>query len=171
MSGTRETKIGRVKWFNSKRGFGFLTDCDTSEDLFVHFSSIQAPENVYKNLIDGEYVSYSERLDENGKKIADHITGVKGGELLCQNKDKNVYLVSKNRQVLQRPNSYNDNRNRRSSPRKRYGRNNRQFQEKFEESVEASEPAAAFEPVELTEPVELAEPDVAPVESVEPTEF
>ena len=30
--------IARVKWFNPRAGYGFLTDCDNAEDIFVHHS-------------------------------------------------------------------------------------------------------------------------------------
>ena len=31
------TSNASVKWFNNKKGFGFLTDCNTGEDIFVHY--------------------------------------------------------------------------------------------------------------------------------------
>ena len=90
-----ESKIGSVKWFNNRKGFGFLTDMDTKDEVFVHFSGVDVPEGVFKALYEGEYVSYSESTDDKGKKVAVNVTGVKGGPLLCQNETKRVYLVTK----------------------------------------------------------------------------
>ena len=47
---------GVVKWFNSVKGYGFIT-CDTGEDVFVHFTNIKE-ENDEKNLHEGEEVSF-----------------------------------------------------------------------------------------------------------------
>lgn len=90
-----ESRIGSVKWFNNRKGFGFLTDMDTKDEVFVHFSGVDVPEGVFKALYEGEYVSYNEGTDKEGKKVAVNVTGVKGGPLLCQNETKRVYLVTK----------------------------------------------------------------------------
>ncbi|WP_395305608.1 RNA chaperone/antiterminator CspA [Enterobacter sp. ECC-019] len=54
---------GLVKWFNSEKGFGFITPTDGSKDVFVHFSAIQS--NAYKTLDEGQKVEFS---IENGAK-------------------------------------------------------------------------------------------------------
>lgn len=46
---------GTVKWFNSEKGFGFITGEDGS-DVFVHFSGINC--DGYKSLEDGQAVTY-----------------------------------------------------------------------------------------------------------------
>lgn len=46
---------GTVKWFNAEKGFGFITT-DAGEDVFVHFSAIQA--EGYKTLNEGQRVSF-----------------------------------------------------------------------------------------------------------------
>ncbi|NMM62722.1 cold-shock protein [Clostridium sp. P21] len=46
---------GTVKWFNSEKGFGFITGED-GKDVFAHFSQIQA--EGYKTLQEGQKVSY-----------------------------------------------------------------------------------------------------------------
>ena len=46
---------GTVKWFNSEKGFGFITGED-GNDLFLHFSEIQ--KEGYKSLDEGQEVSY-----------------------------------------------------------------------------------------------------------------
>ena len=47
---------GTVKWFNSEKGFGFITNSENNEDLFVHFTSIAS--DGYKSLNDGDDVTF-----------------------------------------------------------------------------------------------------------------
>ncbi|MFD0768463.1 cold-shock protein CspD [Bacillus sp. CGMCC 1.60114] len=46
---------GKVKWFNSEKGFGFI-EVEGGDDVFVHFSSIQG--EGYKSLEEGQEVSF-----------------------------------------------------------------------------------------------------------------
>lgn len=46
---------GTVKWFNSEKGFGFITQ-NEGEDVFVHFSAIQS--DGYKSLEEGQKVTF-----------------------------------------------------------------------------------------------------------------
>ena len=48
---------GKVKWFNSEKGFGFIEPSDGSDDLFVHFSEIQSG-GGYATLDDGQKVEF-----------------------------------------------------------------------------------------------------------------
>ena len=73
-----------VKWFNAKVGYGFLTDLDTNDDVFVHHSGISTPNDVYRTLQTGEYVQYDVSHDNKGKNVAVNVTGIRGGMLLCQ---------------------------------------------------------------------------------------
>ena len=52
---------GTVKWFNAGKGFGFITDDNSGEDLFVHFSSIQT--DGFKSLDDGQKVTFETEAD------------------------------------------------------------------------------------------------------------
>ena len=47
---------GTVKWFNAEKGFGFITNSENNEDLFVHFSGIAS--DGYKSLNDGDDVTF-----------------------------------------------------------------------------------------------------------------
>ena len=47
---------GKVKWFNTHKGFGFITPDEGGEDLFVHHSEIQM--EGYAKLNDGQNVTY-----------------------------------------------------------------------------------------------------------------
>ena len=49
------TKVGRIKWFNNIKGYGFIAQ-DEGEDVFVHFSAIRM--EGYKTLNEGAEVTY-----------------------------------------------------------------------------------------------------------------
>jgi CspA family cold shock protein len=54
---------GIVKWFNDKKGYGFIQQ-DNGEDLFVHHSSINMP--GFKTLTEGERVSFDVAEGDRG---------------------------------------------------------------------------------------------------------
>ncbi|HIR98444.1 cold-shock protein [Lachnoclostridium sp. An131] len=47
---------GTVKWFNATKGYGFITNSENGEDVFVHFSGIVA--DGYKTLEEGQSVTF-----------------------------------------------------------------------------------------------------------------
>lgn len=47
---------GKVKWFNDKKGFGFVTSNDDDKDVFVHFSALNG--DGFKSLNEGDEVEY-----------------------------------------------------------------------------------------------------------------
>lgn len=81
--------VGRVKWFNNKAGYGFITVTDgdrSGSDIFVHHSSIGVSSQQYKYLVQGEYVEF-ELVTLNGGSHAfqaSNVNGIKGGKLMCE---------------------------------------------------------------------------------------
>jgi CspA family cold shock protein len=59
---------GTVKWFNSEKGYGFITPDDGGKDLFVHFSAIQG--EGYKSLPEGQKVDYEPQQGDRGPQAA-----------------------------------------------------------------------------------------------------
>ncbi|WP_288989082.1 cold-shock protein, partial [uncultured Cobetia sp.] len=59
---------GTVKWFNDAKGFGFIAPADGGDDLFVHFSEVQA--DGFKTLQDGQQVSFDVTQGQKGLQAA-----------------------------------------------------------------------------------------------------
>ena len=55
---------GKVKWFSSEKGFGFIEQSDGSADVFVHFSAIQG--DGYRNLNEGDEVEFDVEQGQKG---------------------------------------------------------------------------------------------------------
>jgi CspA family cold shock protein len=89
VSSSSERYTGRVKWFNNKAGYGFVTVTDgpmSGSDVFVHHSSVKVDSEQYKYLVQGEYVEFS-ILDTNTgdhEHQAGDVCGIKGGKLMCE---------------------------------------------------------------------------------------
>lgn len=83
---------GRVKWFNNKTGFGFITivggddQFKDASEIFAHHSAINVSQEQYRYLVEGEYVEFSVSNNASGghKFQAADIRGVKGGKLFCE---------------------------------------------------------------------------------------
>ena len=83
---------GRVKWFNNKTGFGFITIVGGNEqfkdasEIFAHHSAIKVSQEQYRYLVEGEYVEFSISSTASGdhKFQAADVRGVKGGKLFCE---------------------------------------------------------------------------------------
>ena len=58
---------GKVKWFNSEKGFGFI-EMEGADDVFVHFSAIQG--DGYKALEEGQEVSFDITEGNRGPQAA-----------------------------------------------------------------------------------------------------
>ena len=83
---------GRVKWFNNKTGFGFITivggndQFKDASEIFAHHSAIKVSQEQYRYLVEGEYVEFSVSSTASGdhKFQAADVRGVKGGKLFCE---------------------------------------------------------------------------------------
>lgn len=96
---TPKRLTGRVKWFNNKTGFGFITALEDSDgvskdsDIFVHHSTIKVEKEQYRYLVQGEYLEFelSKITDSSSKHEfqAANVSGVKGGKLICETRLEN----------------------------------------------------------------------------------
>jgi|TARA_B110000967_G_scaffold209121_1_gene263872 cold shock CspA family protein len=97
---TTNKHTGCVKWFNNKCGYGFITLMDDDaefkgRDIFSHHSSIRAGGDLYKYLVQGEYVEFGvQKMDSKNEHEhqAVNITGIMSGELMCETRFKNKDL-------------------------------------------------------------------------------
>ena len=55
---------GTVKWFNSTKGYGFITNNETNEEVFVHFSGLAM--DGFKTLEDGQSVTFDITTGQRG---------------------------------------------------------------------------------------------------------
>ena len=58
---------GTVKWYNARKGYGFITPDDKSDDVFVHATSLK--ECGLKKLFTGSEVSFEISEDDKGKRV------------------------------------------------------------------------------------------------------
>ena len=96
---TSERFTGRVKWFNNKAGYGFITITDGSRsgtDIFVHHSVIGVGSQQFRYLVQGEYVEFDlvPTIQGSTHEIqASNVCGIKGGKLMCET--RNEYKATK----------------------------------------------------------------------------
>jgi CspA family cold shock protein len=64
---------GTVKWFNDRKGYGFINE-ESGRDIFVHFSSIEMP--GFKTLTEGEEVSFDVEESDRGPEAKNVVRNV-----------------------------------------------------------------------------------------------
>jgi cold shock CspA family protein len=87
-------RLGRVKWFNNKAGYGFLkvveNDGSETDDVFVHHSVIKVTDEQFRYLVQGEYIDFTiSELDSSKHKFqATEVSGVNGCKLMCETRNE-----------------------------------------------------------------------------------
>ena len=54
---------GKVKWFNSKKGYGFIKEDETEKDIFLHVSALE--ESKLKNLKEEQQLEFEIKTENN----------------------------------------------------------------------------------------------------------
>ncbi len=54
---------GKIKWFNSKKGYGFITDDETNKDIFLHVSALE--ESKLRVLKEEQKIKYDIKEEKN----------------------------------------------------------------------------------------------------------
>jgi cold shock CspA family protein len=85
---------GRVKWFNNKYGYGFVTVIKTDAealvpvgtDVFAHHSEVNVSNDQYRYLVQGEYVAFDivKTTTGNHEYQCSKVKGMYGGQLICE---------------------------------------------------------------------------------------
>lgn len=132
MSDTIERLTGRVKWFNNRSGFGFITVAGgdrNGQDIFVHYTSLNVSSKQYMYLVQGEYVEFELGRMAEGEKHefqALKVSGISGGVLMCETRMQNPRprrYMRRSESQTRRPDSrentdQEDNRDRRGDRRR-----------------------------------------------------
>jgi len=89
VSSSAQRTTGRVKWFNNKAGYGFITattGAQAGTDVFAHHSGLAVSSQQYRYLVQGEYVEFQMNAVEGGahKFQAADVSGIGRGMLMCE---------------------------------------------------------------------------------------
>lgn len=89
VSSSAQRTTGRVKWFNNKAGYGFITattGAQSGTDVFVHHSGLSVAGQQYRYLVQGEYVEFQMNAVEGGahRFQAADVSGIGRGMLMCE---------------------------------------------------------------------------------------
>lgn len=80
-----------VKWFNAQKGYGFLVDSETKEDVFVHYSMLQM--DGFKSLNENDMVEYEIGAGNNDRQQAINVNPVLTRKMIEDSlKEENLYI-------------------------------------------------------------------------------
>ena len=88
----------RVRWFDRRKGYGFLVptnqalESDTQEEtVFVYHNQLRTMymQNIFRMLYTGEYVECEIGQDDRNRTVANNVTGVSDGPLMCEVREMN----------------------------------------------------------------------------------
>jgi cold shock CspA family protein len=124
-----ERLMGRVKWFNNRAGYGFITVTDSGDDkagkdVFAHHSTITVKSEQYKYLVLGEYVSFEwcESDSDTHEFQAGDIRGVDSGLLMCETRNEQTKSRQDDDQDERRDDRRDDRRDVRRNDRSNHAR-------------------------------------------------
>jgi cold shock CspA family protein len=99
---TENTEVGKVKFFDHKKGYGFIEVINPESkhigtEHFLHYSEIKCDSN-FKKVIPGEIVSFTvaPKEDEEGKTVCKNVCGLYGSKLLIDSEQYTYRIRSKN---------------------------------------------------------------------------
>jgi cold shock CspA family protein len=97
-NGSPHEYSGRVKWFNNKYGYGFITvvkgpetsSVSNGTDVFAHHSEIRVANDQYRYLVQGEYVTFDVIKTTSGdhEYQCANVKGMYGGQLICETRNE-----------------------------------------------------------------------------------
>lgn len=79
---------GTVKWFNSRKGYGFISSEDGT-DVFVHFSALSGDDDTYKTLNENDKVEFDVVEGEKGQQASNVVVTEKAPRQFHANKGGN----------------------------------------------------------------------------------
>ena len=99
---------GRVKWFQPRKGFGFVTlqtgengtdGTPATTDIFVYHKGIKVQVEQYRFLMEGEYVQFNLAKSDNPSQVcqAVNVRGVDGGMLMCETQNERNRVAQQRR--------------------------------------------------------------------------
>jgi cold shock CspA family protein len=99
---------GRVKWFQPRKGFGFVTlqtgttgadGTPVTTDIFVYHKGIKVQVEQYRFLMEGEYIQFNLAKSDNPSQVcqAVNVRGVDGGMLMCETQNERNRVAQQKR--------------------------------------------------------------------------
>ena len=134
---------GRVKWFNNKSGYGFITVLKTDEaaavpvgtDVFAHHMEINVSCDQYRYLVQGEYVAFDvvKTTNANHEYQCAKVKGMYGGQLICETRHdaRSQYKTSSGSGDNLESSRYGDAPDSAAAPAQNNGNNNNNRSKRF----------------------------------------